>query len=335
MQRPLSTLPLSSAVKAKLVTAGFHFISDLMNLKAPQLSREAGVSQQEAMAVLAELEQGVPPPSMSALQLLQKEAELQSIITFCSSLDGALGGGVPLGKTTEIYGVPGIGKTQLCLQLAVDVQVPQCFGGVGGEVIFMDTEGTFVLQRFAELAAAAVTHCSLLAEDEEQRVAMETFTVDTILSNTYVVRCHDYVELLAELRLLPSILAARPKVRLLVMDGMAAPFRPLLDDLSARTRHLGGVALQLAAVATGHDVAVVVTNQMTTRLLGGGRSRLVPALGELWGHALNIRLHLHWEGSQRLATIAKSPAHANVTVQYQISSDGFRDVDQSHAAGAK
>lgn len=80
------------------------------------------------------------------------------------------------------------GRPASSLQLAVDVQVPHCFGGLGAQVVYVDTEGGFRLQRLLDLAAAAVNHCSLLAEDQEQRVAMETFTVETILSNVFVVR---------------------------------------------------------------------------------------------------------------------------------------------------
>lgn len=69
----------------------------------------------------------------------------------------------------------------------MDVQIPPCFGGLGGQVLFIDTEGSFLVQRLVDLAAAAVNHCSLLVEDEEQRVAMETFTVETVLSNVFVV----------------------------------------------------------------------------------------------------------------------------------------------------
>lgn len=69
----------------------------------------------------------------------------------------------------------------------MDVQVPQCFGGVGGQAVYIDTEGSFLLQRVLDIAAAAVRHCSLLVEDDEQRFAMETFTVETILSNIFLV----------------------------------------------------------------------------------------------------------------------------------------------------
>ncbi|XP_071333632.1 DNA repair protein RAD51 homolog 3 [Trachinotus anak] len=334
MQRAVSSLSLSPSVKAKLVSAGFQFTADLLHLKPPQLSREAGLSQQEALEVLQAVKRGGGASvSLTALELLQKEEETRSIVTFSSHLDAALGGGFPVGKTTEICGAPGVGKTQLCLQLAVDVQVPQCFGGVGGQAIYIDTEGSFLLQRVVDLATAAVRHCSLLVEDDEQRDAMTTFTVETILSNIFLVRCHDYVELLAELHLLPDFLSDHPRARLLVIDSVAFPFRQF-DDLSHRTRLLHSLALQLVAMATRHHVAVVITNHMTTRLRGS-QSQLVPALGESWGHASTIRLLLQWAGSQRLAAIFKSPGHVDTTVQYQITSDGFRDADQSEQPQSK
>ncbi|XP_047443374.1 DNA repair protein RAD51 homolog 3 isoform X2 [Mugil cephalus] len=348
MQRPVSTLCLSPGAKAKLVRAGFQFTADLLHLDQLQLSTEAGLTQQEALEVLQIVRSeggrgrgggggggGGGVASLTALELLQKEEQLKSIVTFSSELDAALGGGLAAGRTTEICGAPGVGKTQLCLQLAVDVQVPQCFGGVEGQAVYVDTEGGFVLQRLVDVATAAVRHCSLLAEDAEQRDAMATFTVETVLSNIFLVRCRDYEELLSELLLLPDFLSQHPRVRLLVIDSVAFPFRLLFDELSLRTRLLNRLALQLNAMATSHHVAVVITNQMTTRLRGGGQSQLVPALGDGWGHAPNIRLLLRWEGSRRLAAILKSPSHTEATVQYQITSDGFRDVDQSEQPQSK
>uniref|UniRef100_A0A665U2J2 DNA repair protein RAD51 homolog 3 n=1 Tax=Echeneis naucrates TaxID=173247 RepID=A0A665U2J2_ECHNA len=334
MQRPMCSLPLSPAVKVKLVSAGFQFTADLIHLNPDQLSGEAGLSREEAEDVLQAAGTGGPlSASVSALELLQKEEETRSIVTFCSLLDSVLGGGLPVGRTAEICGVPGVGKTQLCLQLAVDVQVPACFGGVGGQVIYIDTEGSFLLQRVVDVATAAVRHCSLLVEDDDQRAAMMTFTVEIILSNIFLVRSRDYVELLAELHLLPDFLSDHPGVRLLVIDSVAFPFRQI-DNLSQRTRLLHSLAQQLAAMANTHNVAVVTTNHMTTRLRGG-LSQLVPALGESWGHASSLRLLLQWSGSQRLATILKSPGHVETSVPYQINSDGFRDADQSEQPPSK
>uniref|UniRef100_A0A3B5MCK1 DNA repair protein RAD51 homolog 3 n=2 Tax=Xiphophorus couchianus TaxID=32473 RepID=A0A3B5MCK1_9TELE len=334
MKRPVSSLSLGSSLKGKLVRAGFQFTTDLQDLNPEHLSAEAGVSQQEALEALQAASSGHGVAPVTALELLQKEEEFRSIVTFCSQLDEALGGGVPVGKVTEICGAPGVGKTQLCLQLAVDVQVPAVFGGLGGQVLFVDTEGGFQVQRLVDLAGAAVRHCSLLAEDEEQRVAMTTFTVETILSNVFLVRCRDYVELLAELHLLADFLSNRPRLRLLVIDSVAFPFLRLHDDLSQRTRLLQGLGLRLIAAATGHNIAVVTTNHMTTRL-HSSQAQLAPALGDVWGHAPSIRLLLRWEESRRLASIVKSPGHMDASVQYQITYQGFRDADQSERPPSK
>lgn len=41
------------------------------------------------------------------------EQNLPRITTGCTELDGLVEGGVSLGKIVELFGVPGIGKTQL------------------------------------------------------------------------------------------------------------------------------------------------------------------------------------------------------------------------------
>lgn len=46
----------------------------------------------------------------------------------------------------------------------------------------------------------------------EQDGALESFTVEKILSGVFLMRCHDYVELLAELHLLPDFLRKHPQV---------------------------------------------------------------------------------------------------------------------------
>lgn len=322
MLRPVSSLHLSSAVISKLHRGGLQCTADLQHLSAGQLSKETGITEEEAAEVLSLSAPHRCPVSLTALELLHREAELKPIVTFCSALDQALGGGVSLGKTTEVCGVPGAGKTQLCLQLAVDVQIPECFGGLGAQCLFIDTGGTFFVQRITKMAAAVVRHCSLLTHDQEQKETMKTFTVDNILANLFVVRCDDSSELLSQISALSSFLRDHPKVRLVIIDSITSPFRHArhFEDLPLRTRLLLAAAHQLISAATTHSVAVVMTNQMTT-LVKGETSRLVPALGENWGHAANIRILLQ----NLTATIFKSPSHMTSAVQYRISADGFRD----------
>lgn len=54
------------------------------------------------------------------------------------------------------------------MQLAVDVQIPECFGGVAGEAVFIDTEGSFMVDRVVDMATACVQHCQLIAEAHQE-----------------------------------------------------------------------------------------------------------------------------------------------------------------------
>uniref|UniRef100_A0A8C9UUQ1 DNA repair protein RAD51 homolog 3 n=1 Tax=Spermophilus dauricus TaxID=99837 RepID=A0A8C9UUQ1_SPEDA len=339
MQRDLVSFPLSPAVRVKLVSAGFQNAEELLEVKPSELSKEVGISKEEALETLQIIRRecltnkpkyaGAPESGRkcTALELLEQEQTQGFIITFCSALDNILGGGVPLMKTTEICGAPGVGKTQLCMQLAIDVQIPECFGGVAGEAVFIDTEGSFMVDRVVDLAIACIQHLHLIAGthmEEEHERALKDFTLENILSHIYYFRCHDYTELLAQVYLLPDFLSGHSKVRLVIVDGIAFPFRHDIDDLSLRTRLLNGLAQQMISLANNHRLAVILTNQMTTKI-DKNQALLVPALGESWGHAATIRLIFQWDRMQRLATLYKSPSQKESTVQFQITPQGFRD----------
>uniref|UniRef100_A0ACB8ECX7 DNA repair protein rad51c n=1 Tax=Sphaerodactylus townsendi TaxID=933632 RepID=A0ACB8ECX7_9SAUR len=294
-QRELGSFPLPPSLRAKLVAAGFQTAQEVLDVGPCELSKEIGISKQEALEILQVIKgdchgngevSGNTVRKYTALELLQEEQIQGFIVTFCSALDDILGGGVHLMKVTEICGAPGVGKTQLCMQLVVDVQFPECFGGLAGEAVFIDTEGSFMVDRVVDLASACVQHCRLIAEmhpEEDQQAALEAFTLENILSHIYYFRCHDYVELLAQIYLLPDFLAEHSKVRLVVIDSVAFPFRHDFEDLSLRTRILNGLAQQLITIANDHTLAVVLTNQMTTKI-GQKHSSLIPALGEYSGY---------------------------------------------------
>ncbi|XP_019620165.1 PREDICTED: DNA repair protein RAD51 homolog 3-like [Branchiostoma belcheri] len=340
MSRHVGSYPLPPYLKTKLLAGGFSTVEDLEDLKPVELSKELKISPEEALEILRVV-QGVQndasSPSSSdeavktALDLLQEERHQGCIITFCSALDELLGGGVPLTKITEFCGAPGVGKTQMGMQLAIDVQIPCVFGGLGGEAVYVDTEGSFMVHRLEDMAKAAVEHCRHIATVEnnrEQLEAMSDFTVEHILSRIHFYRVHDWVELVALINILPEFLQQHPKIRLVVMDSIAFPFRHDFEDLSLRTRLLNGLAQNCIRLADSHKAAVVLVNQMTTKMghSGDGQAHLVPALGESWGHASTIRVLLFWEAGYRYARLYKSPTREEATVPYQVTMAGIRDV---------
>ncbi|XP_038059401.1 DNA repair protein RAD51 homolog 3-like [Patiria miniata] len=355
MQRDLGSFPLPPVIRVKLKDSGFSVVEDVIEMKPTELSREIGISKEESLEILKMVRESTSSslpcqpktPSNSAssssqrqqqhpegnkrtvtaLEMLRYEKSSPAIVTFCEDLDEMLGGGVPLCKITELCGAPGVGKTQTCIQLAVDVQIPQCFGGVEGETIYIDTEGSFLPQRAADIAVAMVGHCRRIADtnDEEQQTALAEFSMEKLLSGIHCFRCHDYTELLALVNLLPEILDKHKKVKLIVIDSIAFHFRHDFDDFSLRTRLLNGLAQSLIKIASDYRLAVVLTNQMTTHI-GNGPSHLIPALGESWGHACTIRIILFWKDNQRYANLYKSPNKQEMTVPYQITMDGLRSV---------
>lgn len=100
------------------------------------------------------------------------------------------------------------------------------------------------------------THLFVLCSD--LREALETFSLENILSHIYYFRCRDYTELLAQVYLLPEFLAEHPKVR--VVSGLSGGVtHPHTEDF-------------LSAVVTG--VNTLVPRQLGTEILADSRVQM-------------------------------------------------------------
>ncbi|KAI8590725.1 RecA bacterial DNA recombination protein [Geranomyces variabilis] len=275
----------------------------------------------------------VPLVSTSALDALTVERARHAITSSSHAFDGLLGGaGMRTGRVTEICGPPGMGKTQFGMQLSVNVQIPTAAGGVHGEAVFVDTEGSFIVDRVVEIANAT-------RNELHSRQIQEVPSIETMLSRIHFFRVHSHVEQVALINQLDEFLASHPKIKLIVIDSIAFHFRQKFADMGQRTRLLNSMAQRLRALAENRDVAVVMTNQMTTRIrrAGGGglgiggvgeadSATLVPALGDSWGHACTNRVILSWQDDTRQASLVKSPNLPEATVAYAITADGVRDI---------
>ncbi|KAF2300510.1 hypothetical protein GH714_013883 [Hevea brasiliensis] len=135
-----------------------------------QISRDLKISDGEALEILnvasrssrsdnAEGSHAIINGAQNAWDMLHEESSLTRITTSSADLDNILGGGISCKEVTEIGGVPGIGKTQLGIQLAVNVQIPPHCGGLGGRAIYIDTEGSFMVERALQVAEACIETC--------------------------------------------------------------------------------------------------------------------------------------------------------------------------------
>ena len=304
----------------------------------------------------------------SALDLLNEQQSAVPVRSFSRNLDNLLEGGIFTNSGIyEFAGGPGSGKTQVCMQLCATVQIPVELGGPGGGALFLDTEGSFTGERFREIASATADHLQNIAHHKRdmkrQRISMESTTpismsqvtdiptpsVDDMMNGVYVFRLFDVHEQLAVIMKLPQLLeqakAKGTPIKLIVVDSMAFLFRHGFskDDMQLRTKWLLTLSQQLTSMATQFDLAIVVTNHMTTRMNergsmgGGGGSRMIPALGDSWSHQPNWRIEFEqceFEGIEKeqgvgvKATILKCPSKAPDSAHFLIQTDGIRDPQQ-------
>jgi DNA repair protein RadB len=161
-----------------------------------------------------------------------------------------LHGGYEPGVITVIYGPSGSGKTNICLLVAVS-QAKK-----GHNVLFIDTEGGFSVERVKQLAgeeSERVLAHLLILSPTTFREQQEAFTQ----LETYLKR----------------------GISLIVVDGMTILYR--LESagkeegaLRRANRQLAGQMRQLAGIARKRALPVVVTNQVyrwdeTIKMVGG------------------------------------------------------------------
>ncbi|XP_021935813.1 DNA repair protein RAD51 homolog 3-like isoform X2 [Zootermopsis nevadensis] len=328
MLRAVTSLPLPGSLHLRLRETGFVYYEDLCDGYGPEgnkLVKQWGIDEQ--LKRLASV-----PPTKSALDIWQEECTSPHIVTFSKAVDDLLDGGIVVGEITELCGAPGSGKTQMSLQVCVDVQIPRSFGGLEGEALFIDTSSGFTPARLKEMAEACVDHCQLVAfhqDQEDMGQQIENFTVDAVMQGVYYVATHDYVELLAAIYSINDFLHQKRQVRLVAVDSLAFPFRNGILNSLLRTRLLCDVMQELRMVAVKHNVAVLVTNQLTTKI-GPGNSHLVPALGDSFGHYSNQRLMLgNLQRGRYAAVLFKSTRRQQSSAEFQILKSGIRDCSVS------
>jgi DNA repair protein RadA len=67
-------------------------------------------------------------------------------------VDELIGGGIETQSITEIYGKFASGKSQWCFVTSVTAQLPVDRGGLGGNVLYIDSENSFRPERVISVA---------------------------------------------------------------------------------------------------------------------------------------------------------------------------------------
>ncbi|KAK8456608.1 hypothetical protein SEVIR_3G045700v4 [Setaria viridis] len=151
---PISEMRLPPHLAHLLAARRLDTAKDVLSLPEVELMAVLDAGLPTTRAAVAHVSEAACPPCQTALALLEERVRLGGggrLATTLRGLDEALGGGIPMGKLTEVVGPSGIGKTQFCLKLALLAALPEYYGGLDGRVVYIDTESKFSSRRMIEI----------------------------------------------------------------------------------------------------------------------------------------------------------------------------------------
>lgn len=258
----------------------------------------------------------------NALEVLEKQRTSQSFTFGIESLDNLtfvseLGnGGVRAGETYEFFGAFRSGKSQLCHQLAVTVQLPPEHGGLGKKAIYIDTEGTFSPARIMQIA-----------ERFKEEKGWKKDTKDILKDVMYARAKNSDVQQAIVIKLLEMMSQDPGEYGIVIVDSVTAHFRAEYagrGTLAERQQILNAHLNSLHRLADTYDVAIVVTNQVQANPAQFFGDPTTAVGGNIMGHWAGTRFYLRKsKGEKRVIRVFDSPVLAENEAVFEITPSGL------------
>lgn len=171
-----------------------------------------------------------------------------------------------LGEVTELCGLNATGKTQICFQLSLNAQVPKSLGGVEGEALYIDTHGDFSVDRINEMAKNLRATVLKKIDKDPKRLKQlkEQFTLEKIMSKLHFMRILDDSEQQLLHTMLEKVVLQIPNLRFIAIDTFAEHMRATDVGYNDRKKMIASALMGLQQVATKHNIAIVLVNNMKT-----------------------------------------------------------------------
>lgn len=295
----------------KLIEAGY---TDLMSLAVTPIGdvmEAAELTESAARKIISAARQLLHMNFMSAEELLERRKDVGLITTSSDNLNKLLGGGVETQSITEFHGEFGSGKSQVGFQLAVNVQLPQDKGGLNGEAVFVDTEGTFRPERIMQLAKEVGL---------DPHEALKKIHVARAFSSDHQILLIDKI---------PDLIKEKEKsIKLVIVDSLTGLFRSEYigrGTLANRQQKLNRHLHSLQRLADRYNLAVYVTNQVMSRpdVFFGNPDKAVG--GHVLAHAATFRVFLRKsKGNKRIARLIDSPSLPESEAVFTVDTPGIR-----------
>lgn len=309
--KEIEDLPgVGPTIAEKLKASGYDTLDKVAVAAPHELSELVGMNVEAAKKAVEAAKQATTLEFSTGASIYDERKAIGRITTNCKEFDEMLGGGVEAKGITEAYGKFASGKTQLGFQLTVNAQLPVDKGGLGGSVLFIDTEGTFRPERIESIATAA---------DLDPK---------EVLANIFVVRATTTEQQILSIEKADKLIREQ-NIKLIVVDSLMSLFRAEYlgrGALGERQQKLNGHIHKLQQLADNYGLAVYITNQVMDNpgILFGDPT--TPVGGNIVAHAATTRLYMRKsKEDKRIIRLVDSPNMPEGEVVVKITSGGIRD----------
>jgi DNA repair protein RadA len=301
------------ATSQKLRDLGYHTVESLAMATARELE-PVGVGEKKAFSIIEAARSSIGVNFIRADELLKMRQNVLRLTTGSQAMDKIVDGGLETQTITEFYGEYGSGKSQMCHQLCVNVQLPPDRGGLNGAALYVDTENTFRLERIAQMAK----HVGLEPEEAVKNIIYaEAFTSD---HQMFLLENAD--EIIKE-----------NNIKLIIVDSLTAHFRSEYvgrEMLARRQQKLNKHMHKLIALARAFNTVAVVTNQVMAKPDVFFGDAVHPIGGHIVGHTSHTRIYLRRasRGPVRIARLVSSPYLPEGEEIFKVTENGIEDVSE-------
>jgi DNA repair protein RadA len=306
----------------KLRDAGYATIEGIATASPSDLAEAAEIGEASAKKMVkAAREMADIGGFKTGKVVLEERKEVRKLTTLVPEFDELMGGGLETKSITEFYGEFGSGKSQIAHQMAVNVQLPEEYGGLNGSAVYIDTENTFRPERIDQM----VRGLDLDIDLPDTETFLEHIHVAKGYTSDHQMLLIDSArELAAELK------ESGHPVRLFVIDSLTAHFRAEYagrGTLSVRQQKLNKHMYDIAKLAEEHNAVALVTNQVQSNPAVFFGDPTKPVGGNIVGHASKFRVYLRKsKGGKRLAKLVDSPSLPEGEAPFVVEESGLKSV---------
>jgi DNA repair protein RadA len=308
----LKDLPgVGDATLKKLKDAGILSVRTLAMYPLKKLTDEVGLGDKTAEKLVKTAQDIEKMGFKSADKIWEKRKSLNRLTTGSQNLDDLIGGGIEPGAVTELFGEYRTGKTQIAHQLCVNVNLPYEQGGLEGNALYIDSEGTFRPERIIQMANA------IDADHIE------------VLKNITVGRAYNSDHQMLLVKEAPRIIDEK-EIKLVIVDSLIGHFRSEYigrGTLALRQQTLNSHIHDMLRLSEVYDeLAVVFTNQVSSKPDVFYGNPTTHTGGHIVAHGATIRIFLRkGKGEQRVAKVVDAPNIPESDTVFTITEDGIKD----------